>query len=131
MNRVSEVHTTNHTFLYGSITSTNKVLYEILGSIGELQTSKLKLKDRHFGYEIDYRDDEIYLYAYGNEFDEKEDTMLLEVEFHQSIDKVRSFVNSLKEACERKNIPYYSFEYGEGDGEGNDIGEWYEVKSDE
>lgn len=117
----------NNIFINGSIEITNKTLFKVLKEVDEIETSKLKLEENFKGYEIVYKDDDIYVYAHGNEEEKENETIIFDCEYKKSIEEAHVFVNKLKDALNDQNIPYFSFEYGEGDGDGNDIGEQFEV----
>ncbi|AXO80709.1 hypothetical protein DZC78_10040 [Olleya aquimaris] len=118
----------NSIFINGSIEITNKEFYKILLSIDELDNSKLELKERDFGYEIGYEDEHIYIYIHGNELEKKGETLIFDCEYKKEIDNAHLFINSIEDLLQNQGIPYYSFEYAEGDGKGNDIGEEFEIK---
>lgn len=119
----------NSIFINGSIEATNKQIYQILKRSNEIDSSKLELKERDFGYEIGYEDQDIYIYVHGNESEVIGETVIFDCEYKKGIEEAHLFIASIKELLDSNNIGFYLFEYAEGDGKGNQVGEEFEVKS--
>ncbi|SNR13960.1 hypothetical protein [Tenacibaculum jejuense] len=120
----------NNIYINGSIEVTNKKLYSILNEIEEINNSKLELKLKDFGYEINYKDEEMYFYIHGNEEEDENETIIFDCELKQDLSYAHNFVSTIVGKLRENNIGYFNFEYGYGDGKGNDLGEQFEVSSE-
>ncbi len=116
-------------FIYGDIKSTTTDFYNVLKIVEGLDESKIELKLRDFGYEIGYEDASVYMYIFGNEFNEDDGLVIFECEYKKTIVEAHAFIESLCDCLKSNQIFHYSFEYGKGDGHGNDIGDWVEINT--
>lgn len=119
----------SNVYVNASIEVTNKELYNVLQNVKELDSSKIELKIKDYGYEILYHDEHVYIYVYGNEMEKKEETVIFDCELKKEISFAHSFVNSIIEQLKKSNVVYYKFEYGESDSKGNEMGEQFEISS--